>query len=260
MGIVNVTPDSFSDGGRYLATERAIEHGLTLIQQGADILDIGGESTRPGAAPVSTQTELDRVLPVIQALREQASVPLSIDTSKPDVMQAAIDAGAEMINDVNGLRTDGAIKIVANSGAVACIMHMLGEPRVMQKSPSYNDVVADVALFLQTRVDACLGVGIRKENLIVDPGIGFGKTLSHNLQLLNAVGLLREKLGCEVLIGVSRKSMIDGILGRTVEERTAASVGLAVQAALNGAKILRVHDVAATYDAIRCVEAVVDQR
>ena len=256
MGVVNTTPDSFSDGGKFLASDAAVDHALSLCEQGADILDIGGESTRPGAQPVGVQEELDRVLPVIEALSSASDVPLSIDTSKPEVMQVAVQAGASLINDVNGLRAEGALEVAAESGAKVCVMHMQGEPRTMQKSPHYEDVLADVIAFLAGRIDDCLEYGIERQNIIVDPGIGFGKTLQHNLTLLNGVARMRSELNCELLIGVSRKSMIDAILGRPVDQRMAGSVGLAVQAALNGAKILRVHDVAETHDAIRCAEAV----
>lgn len=256
MGVVNTTPDSFSDGGKFLDPNAALKHGLDLVEQGADILDVGGESTRPGAKPVSVEQELDRVLPVIESLAAHTATPISIDTSKPDVMAAALEAGAVMINDVNALQTEGAIEIAAHHKALVCLMHMQGQPRSMQVNPQYHDVVAQVTDFLNQRIKACNAAGIQSSDIIVDPGIGFGKQLEHNLSLLAAIDFMRSQTGCELLIGVSRKSMIDKILGRPVEKRVAASVGLAVQAALNGAKIVRVHDVADSFDAIRCAEAV----
>ena len=256
MGIINTTPDSFSDGGQFLAAEFAVKHGLKLVQEGADILDVGGESTRPGADSVSLQAELDRVIPVVERLVAETSTPVSIDTYKPQVMQAAVDAGASMINDVNALRANGALDVVQTSNVPVCLMHMLGSPKNMQKAPSYDNVVADVIAFLNQRIKHCQSHGIDKHDLIVDPGIGFGKTVAHNLALLKALPDLVEKTDCKVLIGVSRKSMIDTVLDRKVQERLPAGLGLAVQARLNGAKILRVHDVRATYDAVRAAEAV----
>lgn len=256
MGVINMTPDSFSDGGRFDNIDSALKHGLLLVEEGADILDIGGESTRPGAATVSLQQELDRVIPLVEALSAETSVPISIDTYKPQVMRAAISAGAAMINDVNALRGEGALDVIAQTQVPVCLMHMQSQPKTMQQSPQYENVVAEVIEFLAQRINACLELGIARDRLIADPGIGFGKTLDHNLALLNAVPEMRAKLDCELLVGVSRKSMIDGLLQRSVAKRLPASIGLAVQAALNGAKIVRVHDVRATYDAIRCVEAV----
>ena len=256
MGVINTTPDSFSDGGRFRRVEPAIAHALELIEQGSDILDIGGESTRPGAEKVSVSEELDRVIPLIEALVTRTPIPLSIDTYKPEVMQAAVDAGASMINDVNGLQMDGAVEIAAKTRVPVCIMHMQGNPQSMQAKPSYNSVIAEVGDFFIQRLIATSNAGIPSSDVILDPGIGFGKTLKHNLQLLNGLPHLRLSTGCEFLIGVSRKSLIGKLLGRSVEQRMPASVGLAVQAALNGAKIVRVHDVRETYDAIRAVEAV----
>jgi len=258
MGIINTTPDSFSDGGQFLSADSAVQQGLKLVTDGADILDIGGESTRPGAEPVSLQEELDRVIPVIEALVAQTATPISIDTYKPDVMLAAIAAGASMINDVNALRADGALEVAKQAQVPVCLMHMLGEPKNMQKQPSYNNVVAEVIEFLNQQIERCESSGIAKQDLIVDPGIGFGKTVAHNLSLLNAVSEFNNKTGCAVLIGVSRKSMINNVLDREVEDRLPVSVGLAVQARLNGANILRVHDVRATYDAVRVAEAVIN--
>jgi len=256
MGIVNTTPDSFSDGGQYATHENAFVHAMDLLKQGADIIDIGGESTRPGADLVDTQTELDRVIPVIERLAQETDAAISIDTYKPAVMSAALAAGASMVNDVNALQAEGATEIVAEAKVPVCLMHMLNKPKTMQKAPLYNDVVSDVTKFLGERIAICKDVGISPTLIYVDPGIGFGKTLDHNLALLNALPEFKSTLGSEVLIGVSRKSMIDSLLQRPVSERLAASLGLAVQAVLNGAKIVRVHDVRATFDAIRSVEAV----
>ena len=258
MGIVNVTPDSFSDGGRYEATASAVDHALSLLEDGADMLDIGGESTRPGAEPVSLQQELDRVIPVIEGIRANTNAPISIDTYKPEVMQASAAAGADMINDINALQSEGAVQVAADSGLFICLMHKQGTPKMMQAAPHYDDVEDEVVDFLNQRIAVCRRAGIPQRKITVDPGIGFGKSLSHNLQLLNAVGRLRARTGSDVLIGVSRKSMIDKLFSRPVEERLPASIGLAVQAVLNGAKILRIHDVRATHDAIRSVEAVRD--
>ena len=256
MGIVNTTPDSFSDGGQFSNTDSALRYCLELVAQGADILDIGGESTRPGAEQVPLQQELDRVLPVIEKVKSETDTPISIDTYKPKVMQAAVAAGASMINDINGLREQGAIEVVAKMNVPVCIMHMLGAPKTMQDEPRYDNVIDDVIRFLSAQINACQLQGIALDNIVVDPGIGFGKSLEHNLKLLNSIEQIRETLSCEVLIGVSRKSMIDKMLGRQVDQRLAASIGLAVQSVLNGAKIIRVHDVRQSFDAIRSVEAV----
>lgn len=256
MGVINTTPDSFSDGGYFIDSEAALLHGLALVEQGADILDIGGESTRPGAAKVSLQEELDRVIPVIELLNQSTCVPISIDTYKADVMRAAIQAGASMVNDVNGLRGEGAIDVVAECQVPVCLMHMQGSPIDMQNAPIYQSVVDEVTDFFNHRIQACCDAGISKMDIILDPGIGFGKTLQHNLQLLNSINKISQHHGCEMLIGVSRKSLIDMHLGRSVDKRLPASLGLAVQAALNGAKIVRVHDVRETFDAVRMVEAV----
>ena len=256
MGIINATPDSFSDGGRFLKTDSALKHALQLVEQGADILDIGGESTRPGADKVPVQQELDRVLPIIERLTSETDTPISIDTYKPVVMNAAVSVGASMINDVNGLRSKDAIAAVADADVPVCIMHMLGAPKTMQTAPQYDHVIDEVTSFLSTQIQACKEQGIALDDIVIDPGIGFGKTLAHNLTLLNKLDQLKQRLSCHVLIGVSRKSMIDLILDRKVNERVSASVGLAVQAVMNGAKIVRVHDVQETHDAIRSVEAV----
>lgn len=256
MGIINTTPDSFSDGGSFLKADSAVRHGLKMLEQGADILDVGGESTRPGANKVALQQELDRVIPVIESLVAEIDAPISIDTVKPEVMHAAVSAGASLINDVNGLRAKGAIDVVASSGVPVCIMHMQGQPQTMQAQPEYQDVVTEVIAFFQTQIQACKQAGISTSDIVVDPGIGFGKTLAHNLSLLKAVPRLRSELASQVLIGVSRKSMFAKLLDRDVNQRLPASLGIAVQAVLNGAKIVRVHDVRETVDAIRSVEAV----
>lgn len=256
MGVVNATPDSFSDGGQFSTLDNAIEHALALVDQGADILDIGGESTRPGAEKVILEKELERVIPLIDELRKFTDIPISIDTYKPEVMLAAVKSGASMINDVNGLRADGAVDAAVETGVPVCIMHMQGDPSSMQIKPSYANVVEEVLDFFRQRIDSLVGAGMERRDIIVDPGIGFGKTLNHNLQLLSQVETLKLETQCEVLIGVSRKSLIDKLLGRPVDQRLPASLGLAVQSVLNGAKIVRVHDVRETFDAVRAVEAV----
>ncbi len=257
MGIVNVTPDSFSDGGRFFSPQQAIEHGLSLRAAGADILDIGGESTRPGAAAVSVQAELDRVLPVLEGLRG-CGAALSLDTMKPEVMRAALAAGADMINDVRALETPGALEAVANSDCGLCLMHMQGEPRGMQHDPRYEDVVAEVKQYLQARVDAALQAGVSRERLLIDPGFGFGKTLEHNIALFKAMPELAQI--APVLAGVSRKSMLGLITGRPVEGRLAASIAAALLAAGRGAAILRVHDVGETVDALKIMNALGDKQ
>lgn len=255
MGVLNVTPDSFSDGGQFNTLELAMRHAVTLVGEGADILDVGGESTRPGAAVVSVQEEIDRVIPLIEKIKQELDVTVSVDTSKHEVMSAAIAAGVDMINDVTALSDLKARQVVAESGLPVCLMHMQGKPSEMQLQPTYQDVVTDVKDYLQNVISLCQKSGINRENIILDPGIGFGKTLEHNLKLLAALPDICN-FGCPVLIGVSRKSMIDHLLGRKVGERLSASLGLAVQAVLNGANIVRVHDVRETYDAVRSVEAV----
>jgi dihydropteroate synthase len=255
MGVLNITPDSFSDGGRLASPAAAVEAGVRLIEEGATILDVGGESTRPGAAPVSAAEELRRVLPVIQGLRERTSALISIDTSKPDVMAAAAAAGAGLINDVYALRAPGALATAAASGCAVCLMHMQGEPRTMQQAPHYVDVVREVRAFLSARVAACREAGIAPERLLVDPGFGFGKTLEHNLTLLRHLGELAAD-GTPLAVGLSRKSMLGRLTGRAAGERLAGSLALAVIAALNGARIVRAHDVAPTVDALKVVVAV----
>ncbi len=254
MGIVNVTPDSFSDGGRHFDAARAVAHGRQLVEEGADLLDIGGESSRPGAQPVSVDEELRRVLPVIAALAD-VGVPLSVDTVKPEVMRRATAAGAAIINDIAALQAPGALAAAAESGAAVCLMHMQGEPRTMQAAPDYGDVVKDVRAFLAARVAAAQAAGIAAERIIVDPGFGFGKRLAHNLALLKHLERFCD-LGACVLAGLSRKSMLGEITGRKVSHRDTASVVAALLAAQNGARILRVHDVAATRDALAVWAAV----
>jgi len=249
-GIVNVTPDSFSDGGQFLDAQHAIEHGLRLVAEGADLLDVGGESTRPGADDVSAADEIARVVPVIEGLAKQASVPIAIDTSKPDVMRAAVAAGAAFINDVRALREDGALAAAADLKVPVCLMHMLGEPRTMQEAPHYDDVVSDVRRFLAERIFACEMSGIDKKRIVVDPGFGFGKTLEHNLALLRALDQFAA-LGVPLLVGLSRKGMIGTLTGRgTPADRAAGSAVAALLAVQKGASIVRVHDVAVTRDAL----------
>jgi len=253
MGIVNVTPDSFSDGGCFYSPRQAIEHGLSLRAAGADILDIGGESTRPGAAAVSVEAELDRVLPVLEGLRD-CGAALSVDTSKPEVMRAAIAAGAAMVNDVRALCAPGALGAVAGTGAAVCLMHMQGEPRTMQQAPEYRDVVGEVRSYLAARVSACVAAGIATTRLCIDPGIGFGKRAEHNLALLAALDQLATP-GIPVLVGVSRKSLVGMITGRAAGDRLAGSVALAALAVMRGAAIVRAHDVAETVDAVKVASA-----
>jgi dihydropteroate synthase len=255
MGVLNITPDSFSDGGRYVRPAAALAHAAEMVEQGAAIIDVGGESTRPGAQPVSADEEIDRVLPVIEALAKEVDVAISIDTTKPEVMRAAVAAGAVLINDVLALRAPGALEAAAALDVGICLMHMQGEPRTMQANPRYDDVVREVGAFLRGRVEAALAAGIARERLLIDPGFGFGKTLEHNLALLRGLGSFSD-LGVPILAGLSRKSMIAKVLGLPVEERLPASLALALVAVQNGARILRVHDVAATRDAVRMWEAV----
>jgi dihydropteroate synthase len=247
MGIVNITPDSFHDGGCHASTADAIAHARRLIEDGADILDLGGESTRPGASPVPVEVELARVLPVIEAVRNDG-VPLSVDTRHPEVMRAALAAGAAMINDVNALRAPGAIEAVAGTDASVCLMHMQGEPRTMQQAPAYADVVAEVSAFLRQRIDACAAAGIDGRRIVIDPGFGFGKRFEDSIALARALPRLATL--APVLVGMSRKSMIGAMTGRgSTGERLAGSVAAALWSATRGAAIVRVHDVAATRDA-----------
>lgn len=258
MGIVNVTPDSFSDGGQHARCDQALAHAMSLIEAGADILDIGGESTRPGAQPVGLQQELGRVIPVIEGLRG-APVPLSIDTFKPQVMEQAIAAGAAMVNDINALQDEAAMRVVAASDAAVCLMHKQGDPQTMQHNPDYRDVVGEVADFLQARIAAAEAAGINRSRIVVDPGFGFGKTLEHNLALLRELDLLKN-LGVPVLAGLSRKSMLGALTGREVGQRQAASVAAALLAVQRGAAIVRVHDVQETADALKIWNAINGER
>jgi dihydropteroate synthase len=248
MGIVNVTPNSFSDGGRYIDPARAIEHGLRLHGEGADLVDVGGESTRPGAEPATVDEELARVVPVVEALAREG-VAVSVDTLKPEVMRAAIAAGCAVVNDVNGFRAEGALEAVAREKVGLVVMHMQGTPRTMQQAPRYDDVVAEVGGFLAGRARALEAAGVAPERIAIDPGFGFGKTLAHNQALFRGLPRLCE-LGWPVLAGVSRKKMIGDLTGRPVESRTAGSVAAALLAVQNGASIVRVHDVRETVDAI----------
>ncbi|SFN06346.1 dihydropteroate synthase [Formivibrio citricus] len=250
MGIVNVTPDSFSDGGCFDSTAAAAAHARKLVEAGADILDIGGESTRPGAATVPVEEEIRRVVPVLQALQSM-NVPLSVDTRKPEVMRAALEAGVDLVNDIAALEGVGALELVAQSGAAVCLMHKQGDPRSMQSAPEYADVVAEVTNYLAARRDAALAAGIARERILLDPGFGFGKTFEHNVALFRALAAMRQELGCPLLVGVSRKSMLGQITGKPVGERASASVAAAVLAAQAGAEVIRVHDVAGTVDALK---------
>ncbi len=254
MGVVNVTPDSFSDGGHFLQAQAAVDHARRLIEEGADLLDVGGESTRPGAAPVTLDEERRRVLPVIEAL-SGAGVPLSVDTQKPELMREAVAAGATLINDVNGFEAPGALAAVSGSDCAICIMHRQGDARTMQQAPQYSDVVAEVDAWLRQRAAAAEQSGIVRDRIVVDPGFGFGKTLEHNLALLRGLEVIAAA-GYPVLTGLSRKSMIGALTGKPVGERMAGSVAAALLAAQRGAAILRVHDVAATRDALAVWSAV----
>lgn len=254
MGIVNVTPDSFSDGGKFQDSRAAIMHARQMVEDGADLLDIGGESTRPGARAASLSEELDRVLPIIEALAS-IGVPISIDTQKPEVMRAALSKGASMVNDVNALQAPGALEVVASSNAGVCLMHKQGSPETMQQQPDYQDVMGDVREFLADRANAVMTTGVKPERIVIDPGFGFGKTVAHNLTLLRNLYHFHE-LGFPVLAGLSRKSTLGAITGREVHERMAASIAAALIAVQKGAKILRVHDVRETVDALKVLDAV----
>ena len=255
MGILNVTPNSFSDGGRYADPDAAVAQGLAMHAAGAAIIDVGGESTRPGADPVPLDMELERVIPVLERLRRSCDAILSIDTMKPGVMRAAVAAGAGLVNDVQALQAPGALEALAAGDAAVCLMHMQGEPRTMQQSPRYEDVVTEVDAFLAGRAQACRAAGIAANRICIDPGFGFGKTLEHNLVLL--AGLRRLTAGpYPVLVGLSRKSMLAALLQRPVEDRLPGSLALATAAVLAGARIVRTHDVAATRDAVRVAAAI----
>jgi dihydropteroate synthase len=254
MGILNVTPDSFSDGGHYQGLEHAITHAEQMMLDGVDIIDVGGESSRPGAPPLPLEQELQRVMPVLYALRDQGPA-ISVDTYKPQVMREAIIAGVDMINDINGFRAAGAIDAVRDSDCALCIMHMQSDPQTMQQAPAYGDVVREVTGFLRERIDALTAAGIDPRRLCIDPGFGFGKTVEHNYALLKASGQMIEELGLPLLAGVSRKSMIGAVTGRPVEQRLAGSLAGALAAVAQGALIVRVHDVAETVDALKVWQA-----
>lgn len=258
MGILNITPDSFSDGGRYHGLEAALAHAEQMIADGVDIIDIGGESSRPGADPLPLEEEMQRVLPVVYALRD-CGKPLSIDTYKPALMRESILAGADMINDINGFRAEGAIDAVKDADCGLCVMHMLRDPQSMQRDPAYSDVVGEVSEFLSERVGEMEKAGIGRERLVVDPGFGFGKTVAHNLALLRNIGAIQDKLGLPLLAGLSRKSTIGSLTGRAVDQRMAGSLAAALFAAHQGAAILRVHDVAETVDALKVWQAAIDK-
>ncbi|PAU86251.1 dihydropteroate synthase [Pseudomonas sp. WN033] len=255
MGILNVTPDSFSDGGRFNHRDAALRHVERMLAEGAALIDVGGESTRPGAAPVGVEQELERVVPVVEAIKQRFDTIVSVDTSTPEVITASAAVGAGLINDVRSLTRPGALAAAVATGLPVCIMHMKGEPDVMQRSPSYDSVLDEVNAFLVERVAACVAAGIPKERLILDPGFGFGKSLDHNLQLFARMHQL-QPAGLPLLVGVSRKTMIGQVLDRPVDQRLHGSLALAALAVGKGARILRVHDVAATVDAVRMAEAV----
>lgn len=255
MGVLNITPDSFSDGGRFTVVETAIEQALSMADLGASIIDVGGESTRPNATPVSNKEEISRVVPVIKGIRSKSNVAISIDTSKPDVMKAAVDEGANLINDVYALQRPGALEMAASLGVPVCLMHMQANPKTMQDSPNYLNVIDEVNSFFTQRIAVCEDVGIPRDQIIIDPGFGFGKTLQHNLSLLAKLALF-ERHGCPILAGLSRKSMLGELLNKKVEERLSGSVAAALIAVINGASIVRVHDVAETADALKIYNAV----
>lgn len=257
MGILNITPDSFSDGGNYNNVDDALRRAETMIQAGATWLDIGGESTRPGAQAVAEAEELDRVIPVLEAIKQRFDVKVSVDTVKPAVMSAAIETGVDMINDVNALREPGAIEVVAASDVEVCLMHMQGEPRTMQHDPRYEDVICEVKTFLEDRIHQCAKGGIDGHRIWLDPGFGFGKSQRHNYQMLQRLQAFHE-LRCPLLIGMSRKSMIGHVTGKNVNERLSGSIAAATIAAYKGARMIRVHDVAETVDAMRIVSATLE--
>ncbi len=255
MGVLNVTPDSFSDGGRFSDVGRAVEHAQRMQEEGAAIIDVGGESTRPGAVPVGAEEELGRVIPVIERLSGRLSAVISVDTSKPEVMRAAAEAGAGLINDVRALAAPGALQTVAGTRCAVCLVHMQGEPATMQHEPRYADVVSEVRAFLLARAHACRDAGVAEDRIAVDPGFGFGKTLAHNLELLRQLPQLAQ-IGFPVLVGLSRKSSLAALTGRAAGDRLAGSLALATIAVWNGARIIRAHDVAATLDAVKVAAAV----
>ncbi|NVK54453.1 MAG: dihydropteroate synthase [Alteromonadaceae bacterium] len=252
MGILNVTPDSFSDGGKHNSLAAAVSQAHAMVEAGATIVDIGGESTRPGAPEVSLEEELDRVVPVIEAIRRHSDVVISLDTSKAEVMRQGLAAGADMINDVRALRESGCRQVVAEFNVPVCLMHMRGQPRTMQESPHYHDLLSDIEAFFDEQIAACVGAGIRRDNILLDPGFGFGKTLEHNYKLLNSLSRFH-KYDLPLLVGMSRKSMIGNVTGQPVEKRLAGSLAVATIAAMQGAQIIRVHDVAETKDVVDIV-------
>jgi dihydropteroate synthase len=254
MGVLNATPDSFSDGGRWLDLDEAVRRAADMAQAGADIIDIGGESTRPGSLPVSTEEEIARTVPLVRRVKAELDVAVSIDTSKPEVMQAAVDAGADMINDVFALQQPGALEMAARLHVPVCLMHMRGAPRTMQAAPQYQDVVSEVSSFLLGRVSACQAVGIPGDAIVLDPGFGFGKTFLHNVELFRAIPVLCQ-LGFPLLVGISRKSMLGEITGKKVHERMPASIAAALLAVQLGAAIVRVHEVGETVDALKTAAA-----
>lgn len=257
MGVLNVTADSFSDGGEFIKPELAILHAQEMVTAGAAIIDIGGESTRPGAVEISVEEEIERVIPVVQALCEIPAI-ISVDTSKPEVMLAAVEAGASMINDVRALREPGALKAAADTNIPICLMHMQGQPRTMQSNPQYNDVVSDIIDFFRQRIAIALDAGVAEDNIVLDPGFGFGKTVAHNYTILREFKRFAE-MDFPLLAGLSRKSMIAAILDNSVEDRMPASIALAVLAAERGANIIRVHDVKETVDALKMLDAMQNQ-
>jgi len=257
MGVLNITPDSFSDGGKYMQIEAALDQARRLIKEGAAIIDVGGESTRPAAEEVTVQQELDRVIPLIEKIAKETSIIISIDTSKPQVMYEAISAGAKMINDVRSLQTENALAISASLQLPVCIMHMQGQPKTMQLQPSYNNIVTDIYNFFQQRIEQCIAAGIKKKDIIIDPGFGFGKTVEHNLTLLRRLDYFKQ-LACPILAGLSRKSMIKQLLNLPVDKRLNASLALATIATMNGADIIRTHDVAETREACQIAAYVRD--
>lgn len=254
MGVINVTPDSFSDGGKHLDLPAALERAEAMVAEGVAIFDVGGESTRPGADDVPLDAELERVIPLIEALHTEFDLPISIDTQKPNVMRAAVAAGAGLVNDVNALRDAGAVQAISELAVPVCLMHMQGRPRTMQDAPQYANVVDDVLGYLEDRIQVCSEAGIQKSQLLVDPGFGFGKSLDHNLDLLANLSRF-SSLGCPVLVGMSRKRMIGEITGRSVDGRLAGGLAAAALAVQNGAKIIRTHDVAETVDTIKLITA-----
>ena len=258
MGVVNVTPDSFSDGGRYLKVGAAVKRALSMVEEKVDIVDVGGESTRPGAEPVSEETELKRVVPVIQKIREESEVCISVDTSTPEVMRQAALVGCDVINDVRSLTREGALDAAAESGVAVCLMHMKGEPSHMQNNPTYENLIDEIRDFFRERISACEHAGIKRKQLLIDPGFGFGKTALHNLELVNRLRHFK-RFGLPILIGVSRKSTIKKILGGNNDNLKIASVAAALIASLNGADVLRVHDVTETVAALRVAQSIVEE-